>query len=279
MLEEAKTAIRHGELSKLATLLESDPNMLQKTNPSWTLSWTLLNLAVGTEPDAIPPNAVPIIKLLVEAGAQIDAEGRGPDGFTTLIQAVNNNNQEIIETLINLGANVNQPSACGTSPVMLALTNGFTDIARLLVDSGAHVDITVAAGIGDIDKLDSFFDDSQAILTGENERIEVGTFLMGKFLEPPLLAASKNGQLEAVFFLLKRGADINRFIKCDYPEEVCASVLHWAAHHGQYDLIKFLVNYGAALNARDDKWKSTAANWAQKAGHDQIANYLNFLNK
>lgn len=161
------------------------------------------------------------------------------------------------------------------SPAEIALLCGSTALARELCAAEEPISLPVAAGIGDVDALASHFETGQTLVLGE-EYIESGTFKMVKALEWPLLLAVKNGQIEAAFYLLKHGADINR-LSAEEAGGVAATPLHWASRHGHYELVKFLVSYGAGLGTRDDRFRKTPSQWARRAGHEKIADYLSYL--
>lgn len=156
-----------------------------------------------------------------------------------------------------------------------ALQEGHTELARSLHKAGVELDVLAAAGLGEIDTLADFFDNSNNLRISDDKLIEFGTMEMTKFLAKPLTVACKNGQMEAAFFLIKKGADINLFILDE--DDVEASGLHWAARYGHYELVKFLINYGARIYSKDTRDSLTPAEWAEREGHEQISQYIKFL--
>ena len=63
---------------------------------------------------------------------------------------------------------------------------------------------------------------------------------------PTLLDVTREGDAAAATALIKEGADV-RARKADGT-----TALHWAAHHGELELVKRLIKAGADVNARND---------------------------
>ena len=76
-----------------------------------------------------------------------------------------------------------------------------------------------------------------------------------------LIYASSKGHLEVVKYLVDHGANVNA--QDDYA-------LRSAARNGHLDVIKYLVGHGANVNAQDDG----ALIWASLKGYTDIVNFL-----
>lgn len=78
---------------------------------------------------------------------------------------------------------------------------------------------------------------------------------MNEFEE--LIEAVKHGLVEKVRSLLATHPEwINR------RDEMGATALHHAAFEGRCEVVRVLVEHGAEINARDDKFRGTPAGWA-----------------
>ena len=66
---------------------------------------------------------------------------RDKNGDTPLLIALSNEgNKETVELLIEMGADVNVQNDLGITPLIIAISDGDRDMAKLLLDSGAHAD-------------------------------------------------------------------------------------------------------------------------------------------
>jgi ankyrin repeat protein len=97
------------------------------------------------------------------------------DGFTPLGLACYFGQFEVARYLVLKGADVNLPSNNGFNvfPLHSAAAGNYTDIARMLVNNGAQVNIKQQAGV------------------------------------TPLHSAAQNGNLELLILLLEKGAEVN----------------------------------------------------------------------
>ncbi|RSL47280.1 hypothetical protein CEP53_009996 [Fusarium sp. AF-6] len=79
----------------------------------------------------------PAVKLLIEHGA--DVTEKNVDGWTPLIEAVRNRNEDIVWLLIKMGAQVDQTDSKGWSPLLYAIENQSKNMVWLLIANKANV--------------------------------------------------------------------------------------------------------------------------------------------
>jgi len=79
-----------------------------------------------------------IVNALLDAGA--DYDGRDEDGSTPLMVACQFDDPECVSILLEAGADPNAINADGTTPLKLAATNANLECIRLLLDAGADPD-------------------------------------------------------------------------------------------------------------------------------------------
>ena len=59
----------------------------------------------------------------------------------TLMEAVKGDSFSGVKTLLSLGANVNTKDEDGATPLMWAAAKGYSDVAKLLIEHGANVNV------------------------------------------------------------------------------------------------------------------------------------------
>jgi ankyrin repeat protein len=77
-----------------------------------------------------------LVQVLLDAGANIKAETR-LGGITPLFMACKNGNASIIEALLKAGASASAPDAHGTTPLMMAAAAGGAEAVKVLLEHGA----------------------------------------------------------------------------------------------------------------------------------------------
>jgi ankyrin repeat protein len=80
------------------------------------------------------------VKKAIEIGANIN--GMQDEGYySALMVAAHNENIEMVEFLINNGADTNIQNSMGNTALILSVQNGNIDIIRILLNAGADVNI------------------------------------------------------------------------------------------------------------------------------------------
>jgi outer membrane protein assembly factor BamB len=87
-------------------------------------------------------------------------------------------------------------------------------------------------------------------------------------LNDDLWAAARKGDAPAVKALLAQGADVNAKLRYG------ATALSYAADRGHLEVIKVLVEHGAALNIKDTFYNSPPLLWAAYNGHTEVVKFL-----
>ncbi|EKG17357.1 hypothetical protein MPH_05423 [Macrophomina phaseolina MS6] len=125
---------------------------------------------------AVKSRKLSTVKLLLEAGSDVNSPARGPFGRTALQTAAELGEIDIIEELVRTGADINAAPASfgGVTAFQAAAIGGFVGIAAKLVELGAEVNAAAAKSEG----------------------------------RTALEGASEHGRIDMVQFLLNAGADI-----------------------------------------------------------------------
>ncbi len=87
---------------------------------------------------------------LLQAGADVNA--RDEEGATLLMQAAYAGNLEMVRVLIKAGADVNAKDERGWSAISRAVYNaeqkrGFAEVVQALIDSGADIEAAISYGV------------------------------------------------------------------------------------------------------------------------------------
>jgi len=250
--EAAADAIVNGDIAALRELLARHPGLVGERSTREHHSTLLHYISANGIEDfrqKTPTNIVEITGLLLDAGAEVDAESEAyGGGCTTLGLAATSAHPEkaglqmaLLRTLVDGGARLQHPSAGGNkhSIVHGCLANGQPTAARFLADLGAPLDLESAAALGHIDVLRSYFDQSD-----------------GAKLESGLLYACGYGSLETARFLLDHGVDAAAH------DDQGQTALHWAAWTPQVDVVRLLLERGASVEAKDYRFHATALDTA-----------------
>lgn len=113
-----------------------------------TISVAIAALALAQAPasphdlsDAVLQGDVEKAQQLIAAGADLEVldDRTNPNGRYPLNWAAWNNNVEMIEVLLDAGADVSKPNRTGFTPLHHAIENGSTEAAELLVERGADL--------------------------------------------------------------------------------------------------------------------------------------------
>jgi Ankyrin repeats (3 copies) len=270
---DAVAAIDAGDVERLRRLLAEHPSLVRdRTNLDPPYGYfsgaTLLHQVAGnpgpnrdssTPREPLPPNVVDIARVLLEAGADVNASTIGPNGGTTMglvltsLQAsVLGVSGPLIELLLDRGAtplNLKDPAILDGS-----LTNHAPCAAEKLIELGAKHDLFAAAALGRIDWLRASFDSRGRLKSRPRRR--------GKAMSDrdaiglALLFAYVRRQMQAVDFLLEKDGNWNMIGVNN------GTGLHRAAWDGDLPMVKRLVAKGADVNNRDNPFLATPIGWA-----------------
>ncbi len=200
-----------------------------------------------------PKNIVEIAKLLLNAGADVNAESDAYGGrSTTLGLASTSCHPEqagvqlpLMDLLIAHGAAIDGPD--GNSAVNACQHNGRGEAAEYLANRGARLDLEAAAGVGRVEVVRSFFNEDGSLKPQATEKQKNDGYAW----------ACEFGRTSVVDFLLRTGIDVSAKLPHDGQ-----TGLHWAAHGGHADIVRLLLERGAAVDTRDESYDGTPLGWA-----------------
>ncbi|XP_076285606.1 uncharacterized protein LOC143211647 [Lasioglossum baleicum] len=154
-----------------------------------------------------------IVEDLLKNGADINALDNMYFSFSLLHYAVLRKQLQMVQLLINYGANVNVKDTREKTPIVDAIQNKDKKIIKLLLSNGADIK--------------------------EDPKV--------------LCAAVENGNLKIVEDILTDGADVNMLLIPNSSIGRRFLLLHKAVMQKQVKMAKLLLKYGANVNAKDSE--------------------------
>jgi ankyrin repeat protein len=255
--EQAADAIIAGDASTLSQLLRENPELIRARSTRVHRATLLHYVAANGFEDyrqKTPANALEIAKILLDAGAEVDATSDSYGKDTTLVLVATSIHPKragvqiaLMQLLLDRGAAPDGVNPC--------LRNGRPEAAEFLAQRGAPLDLEAAAGLGRLDLVQK--------LIGEATPSQ---------LNAGLWWASEYGRNHVVDFVLNNGADLRA------GENIGLPALHWAVVGGHLDTVKLLLKRGASLEAKN-QYGGTAlgqAHWCV-ANSDPAIDYAPIL--
>jgi ankyrin repeat protein len=233
-------------------------------------------------------------------------------GLTALLVAARDGQINAVKAFLDAGGDVNQTSDTDhATPLILAVINGHFDLAKVLLDRGANPKLANTDGatalyavidvqwaprtwyaqpiianehIGYLDLISALF------IHGADPNAEISNKLWFRTFAndetwfdvegaTPFLRATVAGDLAAMKLLAKNGANPNLATKSGDTPLMAAAGVGWAAYwtqnapYSRLDAVKFCLERGAALDAKDAKGYS-ALDGAAFRGDNEMVSYL-----
>jgi ankyrin repeat protein len=168
----------------------------------------------------------------------VERDGQG--GWTPLHLAVAEGRPEVVQVLLDAGADLSARTEHGRTPLHVALQFA-PDLVEPLRAAGAPIDAASAAYLDDVEQLTRHLDDG-ARLSDPKAGVDL------------LSWAAAGGAVRTARLLLERGADAD------------GGALHAAAGRGRLELVRVLLSAGADVDRRDPETGRAPLHEAVSAG-------------
>ncbi|KAJ5631612.1 NACHT nucleoside triphosphatase [Penicillium longicatenatum] len=203
-----------------------------------------------------------VVQILLDRGADVNAQG-GRFG-NALAAAALGGHQEVVQILLDRGADVNAQGGRFSNPLAAAALGGHQEVVQILLDRGA--DVNAQGGEYGNALLAAAFGGHQEVVRILHDRGADVNAQGGRFGNA-LAAAALGGHQEVVRILLDRGADVNaqggRF----------GNALAAAALGGHQEVVQILLDRGADVNAQGGEY-GNALLAAAFGGHQEVVRIL-----
>lgn len=220
--DAAVKAIQSGDVGSLKRLLSENPDLVKaRVDGKRTL------LHVATDWPGHFPNNPATVATLVAHGADINAQSLGRHSETPLHWAASSDDVEVLDLLLDLGADIEAGGAVigGGTPMADAVAFGQWRAARRLLERGARTTLWQAAALGLMARVEQYFAGKPAPAPDE--------------ITNAFWCACQGSQQAAAEYLLQRGADL------DWVGYNQLTPLDAAARSGAVELVQLLRGRGA----------------------------------
>ncbi len=198
---------------------------------------------------AVENNNLKIAELLLENGANPDASYDFEGGPTIIMSA----RADMAELLISYGAEIDYYAVEGENPFGAAVRRGDVDAMKVFLKHGVKPDVS------------SIMDEGSA-----NCDYALACFIQGAE-SAFYYGASEYSLIEVLKLLIELGADIHANI--EHYNNPSQSLLMYMAESNSVQIMKFLLDNGVDINAKDFEGK-TALDYALREGNNRAADFL-----
>ena len=191
----------------------------------------------------------------------VDVDHVNDLGWTALLEAIILSNggerhQQIVQLLVDHGADINIPDKAGITPLEHAQTRGFTEIVSILHHAMMRdMQVITAAERGDIETVRRLLDQGASVTAREGNG------------RTALIAAAYRNDLPIVELLIQAGADVN------LQDNTQQSAYLIATSDGYLELLQRTLQAGANVHGTDS-YNGTGLIRAADRGHVEIIQEL-----
>ncbi|XP_064272339.1 ankyrin repeat domain-containing protein 17 isoform X4 [Passer domesticus] len=231
--------------------------------PTHSIATSVSQPQTPTPSPIISPSAMLPIYPAIDIDAQTES-----NHDTALTLACAGGHEELVQTLLERGANIEHRDKKGFTPLILAATAGHVGVVEILLDNGA-----------DIEAQSERTKDTPLSLACSGGRQEVVELLLARGANKehrnvsdytPLSLAASGGYVNIIKILLNAGAEINSRT----GSKLGISPLMLAAMNGHTAAVKLLLDMGSDINAQIETNRNTALTLACFQGRNEVVSLL-----
>jgi len=228
---------------------------------------------------------IEVVKLLLEAGADVNFEVKDADGesCTPYIMAKEMDRKDIMQLLKKAGAKESEADVSDNNTESAKpAKNANEDKDAQLLQAAKYGNLPAVQALlangADVNAKETTYGATALIIASQNGHTEIVKLLLEKGADVnakvttygagALYAASQNGHTEVVKLLLEKGADVNVKQTVDGT-----TALMVASQNGHTDVVKLLLEKGADVNVRANNG-FTALGVARDAGRTDVVQLL-----
>uniref|UniRef100_A0A670K310 Ankyrin repeat domain 17 n=1 Tax=Podarcis muralis TaxID=64176 RepID=A0A670K310_PODMU len=243
---------------------------LMVASPAQTLNDTLDDIMAASAVSNTPTHSIATSASQPQtpAPSPIISPSTESNHDTALTLACAGGHEELVQTLLERGANIEHRDKKGFTPLILAATAGHVGVVEILLDNGA-----------DIEAQSERTKDTPLSLACSGGRQEVVELLLARGANKehrnvsdytPLSLAASGGYVNIIKILLNAGAEINSRT----GSKLGISPLMLAAMNGHTAAVKLLLDMGSDINAQIETNRNTALTLACFQGRTEVVSLL-----
>ncbi len=190
---------------------------------------------------------------------------RTVEGSSILLQAVKNGRADLVQKLIEKGANVNEHDTKGMTMLMKAALFNHSNVGITLVKEGADIRlqdedgftaVTLAAALGYVDMALKLVEEYTKITNNKNNDVKT-----------PLMIAAELGNMNLCLKLIEKNNHVNA------QDNEGNTALLYAIQNNHLDVMDELIEQGADVNTQDKKGYSVLLHAVQNYNLDKEVSY------
>ena len=192
------------------------------------------------------------VRLFRDAGMDLHAptDDHGWLGWTALMWAAMEGRLQVVEFLVEHGADVNARTENGTTALIAAAGKGQLQVVEFLVEHGADINARTDEGQTSLAAaISGGRSASVRFLSLVRFLVNIGADIIAEDGETALMQAAREGDLAVMRLLVDRGADVNARTDRGWTALMSAASGELVGY--KEAAVRFLVEHGADIHAQD----------------------------